>query len=1332
LKKAIYTALLCSLIYVPTYGQINWFNRPPTIDEIPDYGPVAENSGPHSIILTGISPGTGERNQEVTITANSDNTDLISNLTVDYKQGDDQAELTFRLVKNEIGKSRITVTLNDGNYFRGTTRERFDVSVVAVNDPPTFVLKSDLVVVEENAGQIEINAFASEIDDGDPDEDQKLEFVTILESVTNNLKFKSKPKVDKSGNLKFEARRNRYGEAQLSLQLIDDGGTKNGGNDTSDPGSFTIRVNKINQPPTIDEIPDYGPVVEDSGPHGLTLTGISPGTGEGDQKVIISAVSDNAKLISNLVVDYKQGNEAELTFDLVNDASGKSTITVTLDDGESSKGITTETFDVVVVAVNDPPTFVLKSNLIVVEENDGQIEINAFATEIDDGDPDEDQKLEFVTVLKKVTNNLKFKSQPQTDERGNLTFEAINNTYGEAQLSLQLIDDEGTENGGNDRSDPVSFTIRVNKINKPPTIDDIPDYGPIAKNSGPHNITLRGISPGQGEGNQELTITAISDNTDLISNLVVDYKQGDQAELTFDLVKNANGKSTVTVTLKDGESFRGVTTETFDVTVLSVNQPPSFVLNSDKITVKENAGLIEINAFATNIDDGDPDRNQKLEFITILERVTNNLKFKSEPQVDEKGNLTFEIQKNRHGEAQLSLQLIDDGGTKYGGDNTSDPVPFTIRVSKTNNPPTINPIKSPITIVEDHGDQTLLLTGISAGLNETQQLQISVEVDDQNLITTPVVEYVGGSDQADLSFSTRPNQFGEAQITLLLDDGQSENNTTSLVIVVVIEPVADTPSVTDAATDAGMQTKSGLVVSRNAQDGKEVTHYKISNIFNGLLYQNDGITPIVDEEFITHEQGNAGLKYTPLTSVSSNGGFSIQAALGPEEELLGGEIITASVAISSKPPEFTSTPISTVTATKQFLYNITTTDEDKNDVLKFSFVVPEEIQSWISTKDFGDGTAQLAGIPPEGSAGQYLIVVIVEDQFGNKVEQEIDLLVKEANKPPTLSTFTIRIDEDDSIFLNRDTFKSSFSDPDGDSIQLFQLVSAPIYGTVIFHGRALEIGDTVEMNDQKAFFYVPERNYSGLDVFDWNLSDGADFAEFPKRANIVISPVFDPPEIKNLESSAIVFEYGDEQFKLTETGLIIDEDSETLERAVFSFSSGYTIGEDSLSYEQIEDLEFTWDEQNGVLNVEGKAPISDYQQLLSSMWYCNKKSLSPNTDTRQVGIVLYDSDTLSRVYYRQVEFGSSFDDLNLIIPTGFTPNGDGINDVWYVENLSRYPEYRIEVYSRAGKRLFEAINRASGWNGKYNGSLVPAGTYYYFINLSNYDRVFKGSVTVLW
>ena len=81
---------------------------------------------------------------------------------------------------------------------------------------------------------------------------------------------------------------------------------------------------------------------------------------------------------------------------------------------------------------------------------------------------------------------------------------------------------------------------------------------------------------------------------------------------------------------------------------------------------------------------------------------------------------------------------------------------------------------------------------------------------------------------------------------------------------ITVSPVADLPSVTNATTSVNTKTTSGLVITRNAVDGAEITHFKITNITNGTLFKNDGTTQIANNSFITSAEANAGLRFTPV------------------------------------------------------------------------------------------------------------------------------------------------------------------------------------------------------------------------------------------------------------------------------------------------------------------------------------------------------------------------------------------------------------------------------------------------------------------------------------
>ena len=115
----------------------------------------------------------------------------------------------------------------------------------------------------------------------------------------------------------------------------------------------------------------------------------------------------------------------------------------------------------------------------------------------------------------------------------------------------------------------------------------------------------------------------------------------------------------------------------------------------------------------------------------------------------------------------------------------------------------------------------------------------------------------------------------------------------------VINPVADTPSVTNATTNEDTQTTSGLVISRNAADGAEVTHFKITGISNGTLYKNDGTTQISNGTFITFAEGNAGLKFTPTANFNGSGSFTVQASTANGDAGLGGSTVVATITVNA-------------------------------------------------------------------------------------------------------------------------------------------------------------------------------------------------------------------------------------------------------------------------------------------------------------------------------------------------------------------------------------------------------------------------------------------------
>lgn len=85
------------------------------------------------------------------------------------------------------------------------------------------------------------------------------------------------------------------------------------------------------------------------------------------------------------------------------------------------------------------------------------------------------------------------------------------------------------------------------------------------------------------------------------------------------------------------------------------------------------------------------------------------------------------------------------------------------------------------------------------------------------------------------------------------------------------------------------------------------------------------------------------------------------------------------------------------------------------------------------------------------------------------------------------------------------------------------------------------------------------------------------------------------------------------------------------------------------------------------------------------------------------------------------------------VPTAFTPNGDGINDVFNISNLAWGHVIELSVYNRWGQQLFTSIDN-KGWDGTFHGARQDMGVYHYMIKVEREDGstvLYKGDVTLI-
>jgi gliding motility-associated-like protein len=84
----------------------------------------------------------------------------------------------------------------------------------------------------------------------------------------------------------------------------------------------------------------------------------------------------------------------------------------------------------------------------------------------------------------------------------------------------------------------------------------------------------------------------------------------------------------------------------------------------------------------------------------------------------------------------------------------------------------------------------------------------------------------------------------------------------------------------------------------------------------------------------------------------------------------------------------------------------------------------------------------------------------------------------------------------------------------------------------------------------------------------------------------------------------------------------------------------------------------------------------------------------------------------------------------VIPPNAFSPNGDGVNDTWNIDELRVFPKSVVTVFSRNGLEVFRSNGSKTSWDGFYKGQACPTGVYFYLIDLDGKQKL-SGSLTII-
>jgi gliding motility-associated-like protein len=141
-------------------------------------------------------------------------------------------------------------------------------------------------------------------------------------------------------------------------------------------------------------------------------------------------------------------------------------------------------------------------------------------------------------------------------------------------------------------------------------------------------------------------------------------------------------------------------------------------------------------------------------------------------------------------------------------------------------------------------------------------------------------------------------------------------------------------------------------------------------------------------------------------------------------------------------------------------------------------------------------------------------------------------------------------------------------------------------------------------------------------------------------------------------------------------------------------------------------------------NANPNAIVSWYSDSLLTQYLESGNAFYPSNDSSATYYVV---QSVAGCLSPWTAFTVNLVPCNLVVPSAFTPDSDGDNDVWEIIGLdAKFPLNQVRVYNRWGELIYTSLEgdySSSPWNGTYEGKVLPSGSYYYII-----EKAVDGSI----
>ena len=772
--------------------------------------------------------------------------------------------------------------------------------------------------------------------------------------------------------------------------------------------------------------------------------------------------------------------------------------------------------------------------------------------------------------------------------------------------------------------------------------------------------------------------------------------------ITFTPSLNWNGTTSFDWNANDGMVYSGAAAKV-NISCTPVNDAPCFVKGPDQI-INEDAGAQSVDTWAKSLSSGPADESSQT--LSFALSNTNPGLFSVQPTIDPSGKLTYTPAPNANGSATVSVILSDNGGTANGGVDASVAQSFTITVNPVNDAPVAKAL--PVTTPED---------------TPIKGLVTATDLDGDALTFTKTSEPVYGIAVVypDGTFDYSPNKDynGNDSFAVTVSDGRG--GTSSVTVAITVTPVNDAPIVSDISKSGQEDMNISFTATDFTNMFYDIDENELSKIQivtlpdNGILKAN-GLVINAGQEITLASLGTItfipALNWNGFTSFAWNGNDGTVYAAS-------NALVNLTISGVNDNPVAAALP---VTTPEDLSVNgsVTATDPD-GDSLTFSKTTsPIHGSAIVHT----DGTFTYT--PNASYVGNDNFRVTVSDGNGGTNTITVSVTVTPVNHVPVAcddNTESTR----ENIPLNGNVSINDITSKDGNN--LWSIKTNPGNGIVI-------------VNSDGTYIYTPNANFYGKDKFRYAICDrDGDTSE----ANVTISVIAMPQVIK---TSGIPKRRNDGKFSWVYTITLINNTNRKIDSIQVTDNLDEVFIPKGCSYE------ITGKVASGKLIAYGLYNGTTITNLL-----VNGGSLEINSrDSIQIEVlvdthgqknavsVFNQADINGKDNLGNFNFKSDADistivadptetvipAVELFIPDGFSPNGDGINDNFEITHPISL-KIELEVYNRWGNIVYKSPDYQNNWDGRGMDNLfgqeLPAGTYYCMfkaINISSGQEVSSG------